>query len=294
MGIELKNDVLSICVKAEGAELCSIVLLANNTEFMWQAGSEWSKHSPILFPIVGTLKDGEYVHNGNKYNLSRHGFARDREFQVLAQTEDAVTFQLLYDEDSLAIYPFKFDLSVHYQLQDATLTVCYEVRNLDDDTMYFSIGAHPAFKVPIQSHLGFQDYQLSIDIPSEQSLPISIYPLTEAGLTKVVGMPYLKSHQQVIPLHPDLFKKDAMVFKGMKAAVISLESTMDNRKLTFVYTGFPYLGLWNAYGAPFVCIEPWAGITDSEQATGILKEKEGINALAPGGKWEASWMVGLA
>ncbi len=289
--IKINNGVVAASFFEKGAELCSLVLLASQTEYIWQAGEEWPKHSPILFPIVGTLKNGHFQHKGHCYSLSRHGFARDSIFQVLYKKEDEVAFSLLSNKNSLAIYPFMFELRVYYKLQGATLNVRYEVYNLDTDSLYFSLGAHPAFKVPIEEHLDFNDYHLTIEMPEEQALPIILYPLTAEGLTQMEGVPYLKSHREVIRLNPELFRKDAMVFKNLHSAVVRLESPLSDRKLAMQYTGFPYLGLWNTYGASFLCIEPWAGITDNEGATGILFEKEGINKLAPNEMWTASWML---
>lgn len=291
--IQLNNGVVAASFLAKGAELCSLVLLATQTEYIWQAGEEWPKHSPILFPIVGTLKNGQYEHKGHSYSLNRHGFARDSIFQVLYKKEDEVAFCLLSNENSLSVYLFKFELRVYYQLQGTTLNVRYEVYNLDKDRLYFSLGAHPAFKVPIEPHLDFQDYHLTIEVPQEQTLPIMLYPLTAEGLTQMEGVPFIKAHREVIRLHPALFRKDAMVFKSLYSAVVRLESPSGDRKLALQYTGFPYLGLWNTYGASFVCIEPWAGITDNEGATGVLADKEGINVLEPNAMWTANWMLSI-
>lgn len=289
--LETENAKAQFLLK--GAELCSLYNKINDTEYMWSGDPLfWNKFSPILFPIVGTLQSDRYLHQDKHYTLSRHGFARDMDFTVVVQTVDQVTFLLDATADTLSVYPFRFKLYIQYALVGTVLTTTYIVENVEATPMFFSIGAHPAFKVPLAPHLDFTDYQLSFNIEDEKTkLPIPIYPLNNQGLLTDNETPFLQSTTQSIHLDKSLFSKDALIFKSFDAATIRIHSSKDEKALKFTYSGFPYLGIWSKYGADFVCIEPWNGITDHESATGILSEKEGIIHLLPQQVWEGKWQV---
>lgn len=289
----ISNDIIQIVVSSKGAELSSLILLEHGKEYIWQKGAEWPKSSPLLFPIVGSLKDGSYKYKGKDYSLSRHGFARDMEFSLLAQTSNSMTFGIQSSDETKAIYSFDFDLRVQYTLVLDRVEIAYEVHNIGTETMYFSIGAHPAFKVPLSNEHAFEDYELTITIDSSSALPIMLYPLTEDGLTQKNGQVYLTEKVNKIALTQDLFKQDALVFKGIDAATISIGSTKSDHSVTVHYAGFPFLGIWNKSGAAFVCIEPWCGITDSELSTGDIVEKEGIIPLETEQKWRNEYYISV-
>ncbi|MBQ9499361.1 MAG: aldose 1-epimerase family protein, partial [Bacteroidaceae bacterium] len=145
--IELKNEQLTIRVAEKGAELQS-VKDADGREYMWQAGPEWSRHSPILFPIVCSVNDNTYRVDGKEYHLSRHGFARDAEFTVVSQSPQKVTLALHDSEDTLKVYPYHFNLAISYKLEGPKIQVIWHVENTDCREIHFQIGGHPAFNVP--------------------------------------------------------------------------------------------------------------------------------------------------
>ena len=156
----LENNVLSVKVNSFGAELCSVFSKETNIEYIWQADETvWARHAPNLFPIVGKLKDGEFIYQSKSYQLSQHGFARDSEFICIEQAEDYLFFELRASEQSLRIYPFHFSFQIKYKLIGNDLEISYSVLNPDNCDLYFSFGAHPAFNCPLQKDELFEDYE---------------------------------------------------------------------------------------------------------------------------------------
>lgn len=294
--VVLQNEFLKAAILPKGAELCSLVQWSSDTEFMWQADpAVWGKHSPILFPIVGSLKNGNYQYEGKSYQMGRHGFARDMDFVVTKQDSNLAVFELQSSATTLLSYPFAFVLRVCYELIGHSLQVRYEVQNIDQQNILFSIGGHPAFRVPIEDNADFESYSLQVAISESCALPIYCYPLSPDGLL-LSGQekPYLLDTITTIPLQRTLFKSDALVFKGIQSAAISLIDQHNQTRWTLDYQNFPYLGLWNKFGADFLCVEPWCGITDTDNTAGILQHKEGIIALQPADTWSAAWRIHIA
>ncbi|UPK67914.1 aldose 1-epimerase family protein [Chitinophaga filiformis] len=283
---ELKNEKLRVVVAEKGAELQNIVRTDLGQEYLWHAGPEWAKKSPVLFPIVGTLKNNTYTYKGKSYTLGRHGFARDKVFTLTEQTDHQLIFALKDTADTLEVYPFHFSFHVIYSIHDTSLKVTYLVENTGKDTMYFSVGAHPAFKVPLTEGTGYEDYYLSFNEEENDG----VWPLSADGLIELTPEPFLvKTHK--LPLKHSLFYNDALVFKTLASNSIELKSDKSPRGLKLKYDGFPYMGIWAAKDADFVCIEPWNGIADSVNASGEITGKEGIHILEKGKHFERSWTV---
>ena len=283
----IENDQLKIQIAAKGAELKSIVHKQHGLEYLWQGDPAfWAKSSPVLFPIVGQLKHNSYRHNGNTYHLPRHGFAREKNFSIADQREDAITFQLQSDEETMAVYPFPFLFSIVYTLEREELTVTYHVQNTGKEDLLFSVGGHPAFRVPLAEGTTYNDYQLLFD-QQEQS---GRWPISPDGLIENSPQPFLQQTRH-LPLTKDLFAKDAVVMKYLRSEAVRLTSDKTPHGLSFSFEGFPFLGIWAAPGADFVCIEPWCGIADSVDADGELETKEGINRMEPGETFSVSWRV---
>ena len=282
----IRNDDLRVEISAQGAELQSIYNKHTKLEYLWNGQDVWPKRSPVLFPIVGELKNKTYSYKGKSYSLSRHGFARDQLFTVSEHEEHTVTFTLTDSQESLAVYPFPFDFSIRYTIDGNELYVVYEVRNTGDEAMYFSVGGHPAFNLPLTDNIDFDDYYLVFSrVENAERYPISAEGLIE---TQPVAMPY---YEDKLPLRRSLFYEDALVFKHLQSVSVTLESDKSDHGLTLFFEGFPYLGIWNKKDANFLCIEPWCGIADSVTASGELTEKEGIVMLPPGEVFERQWSV---
>lgn len=280
----LENEKVKMAVLPLGAELCSLYHKQHRLQYMWQAGEAWKKHSPVLFPMVGQLKDNTYTHLGSTYSLPRHGFAREKEFKVVKRDTQAVTFRLLSDANTLKTFPFSFQFDIQYQLIASELTITYFVTNTGHEKMYFSVGAHPAFRVPLDLRDRYDDYFLEFD----QAEHSGRWPLKE-GLIDVAPTPFFS--EQKIQLTKELFSQDALVFKKINSSKIHLRSFKHPHGLTVSVNQCPYLGLWAARGADFICIEPWQGIADSIHSSGILEEKEGILALEAGAAYTNQWGI---
>lgn len=284
----IQNQYLKVGVASKGAELQEIYSLTTNLHYLWSGDANfWGKKSPILFPIVGGLKNNEYTYKGQTYKLTRHGFARDMEFELVQQDEHSLVLKLSHSNETLKLYPFKFDLLVNYTVEKNTIRCTYNVINTDEnEDMLFSIGAHPAFHVPLLCTTKFGDWHLQFS--QQENAPI--YPLTNEGLIKQNAIPFLQNAQH-LSLKKELFYTDALVFKQLKSNEIKLQSEIAENGFTFRFSQFPYFGIWAAKDAPFVCLEPWCGIADNEHTSGKLEEKEGIISLAASKIFSQFWEV---
>lgn len=287
MDIRIENERLKVKVHSKGAELFSVVNVGTGKEYMWSGDPAfWSKTSPVLFPIVGTLKDDKYILDGRTYTLSRHGFARDLEFDVQQPANDRAVFTLNSSPDTLEKYPFDFSLTITYSLHENFLNVEYAVGNKSAQDMFFSLGAHPAFKVPLMDGTKYGDNYLEFN----QTETSPRWPISDNGLIEENPIPFLVGTSR-INLNKELFYKDAIVLKHLKSNVVSLKATTHSHGLDFHFDGFPYLGLWAARNADFVCIEPWCGIADSVGHNQDLTMKEGIEKISPDNLWKRMWKV---
>ncbi len=280
----IQNHTLSISVKHHGAELCS--LKRGDTEYMWQGDpAHWVRQSPVLFPIIGELKSDEFYFKGKNYGMKRHGLARNLPFTLLEQTDNSLIFSLKSNEATLENYPFPFELQINYKLTDSQLTVGYTVINSNDETIYFSIGGHPAFNVPLNISEKRSDYQLVFNKP-ENALTQQLTDGLRNGVTKLI-----LDNENTIDITDDLFEEDALVFHNLNSTSVSIQKG-NTKKLTFDFTGFPYLGIWSSSRtAPFVCIEPWCGVADHISHNQQIAEKEGIVTLAGQSVFERSYSI---
>jgi len=279
MKTTIANDFLTASILHKGAELCS--LKTSDIEYMWEGNPTfWGKHSPILFPIVGTLKNKSYDFENKQYQMFRHGFARDLNFDLIAKSNTEVSFSLKNSESSFLIYPFEFELIVTYILDHKKLIIQYDVRNFSNKTMPFSIGAHPAFSLKND----FNSYTL--DFEHDQLLE---YHLLEGDLlsdkTEKIELVDKKMH-----LNYDLFRNDALVFKQLKSKTIAI-AEHGNPFLRINFSQFPNLGIWTKKDAPFICLEPWFGFADETTSSGKIIEKNGIILLNKKSEWQAEFDI---
>jgi len=284
--ITLTNNELVIVINEKGAELQSIQ--HNDVEYLWQANAKyWGKHSPVLFPIVGELKNGNYIFKNKEYKLPRHGFARDKVFDAKQKDSSGVLFTLKSDKETFSIYPFEFIFQVEYEIKANELVCTYHVQNINDHKMYFSVGGHPAFNVPLNKNLSYTDYFLQFENDDELKKYLLQNGLLN-GETETIQL-----NNKALQLKPELFYKDAIVLKHINSKTITLKTNKNAAGLKFNFEGFPYFGIWAAKDAPFVCLEPWCGVADNIHHDNNLKTKEGINELAAGKTWSRTWSVEL-
>lgn len=269
MTVTLLNSNLTAKINTIGAELFSLV--SNGKEYIWEGNPAfWGKHSPVLFPIVGTLKNNTYTYNTISYQLSRHGFARDTEFKLIDKKESSAIFSIQSNEETLKVYPFNFELQIIYTLEDNNLHIQYKVINKGNVLMPFSIGAHPALALPG----AFENYSMEFEI--EEPL---VYNLLENDLISN-NTKTLSTIENKVALNYPLFENDALIFKTLKSNYLTI---FEHQKplIRMHYKDFPHLGIWTKNNAPFLCIEPWFGYSDSTESTGNIMEKEGIQILEP-------------
>lgn len=278
MIMKLENQQIAVVIHSSGAELCNLKLKQDDTEYMWQADpAYWGRHAPVLFPIVGRLVDDEYIMDGQIYHLPSHGFARNMEFEVIEQGGKHAKFQFTANDETLQYYPRRFELIIGYTLNGSECVIEYKVKNKDNKEMYFSIGAHPGFRCPLQSDESFEDYYLEFS----QKETVYKYILEQGLLSKRTEM--VLNDDNIIPLSYDLFKEDALIFKTLQSNAVMLKSRKSSKTVTVKFSGFPYHGIWSKPGgnAPFICIEPWYGIADTVGGDKQFTHKEGILSLQP-------------
>ncbi|WP_086444448.1 aldose 1-epimerase family protein [Candidatus Enterococcus lemimoniae] len=277
MTVQIENEFLIATIAEDGAELISLKSKKNNIEYIWQGDPAfWGRHAPVLFPVVGRLKDDQYTYQNQTYLMSQHGFARDSLFNVIEHGTELVSLSLKSNKETKKVYPFDFELILSYLLEEDNLVVRYQVENTGASDMYFSIGGHPAFNVPLESGLTFDDYYLSFS-PKKSRTQIPL-----AGPFADFEHKTLGQTNTSLDIRRELFKEDAIIFETKGANAFTIETDEGAHSISLSYTDMPYVGIWSPYPqeAPFVCIEPWCGIADEVNATGNLVDKKGINTLA--------------
>jgi len=284
--ITLENDYIKVSLAAKGAELQGLFSKETKLEYLWNANPKyWAKHSPVLFPIVGSLKNNSFIYQGKHYESPRHGFARDNVFNFEKISESEGIFTLTQNADTLRTYPFYFELKLKYQLIDRKLKLTYEVKNTGTSELLFSIGAHPAFAVPNTPDTVYEDYYLSFNADEQ----LTYWKLEDGLVANETKNIALNAHK--LKLTHELFYNDALVFKNLQSNSISLLNTKNDNGLHFNFEEFPFFGIWAAPDAPFVCLEPWCGVADGVNHNQELSGKEGIIKLGAGETWSRFWEV---
>lgn len=284
---QIKNSQLTVEIADHGAELVS-VKDAQGKEYLWQADPKyWGRHSPILFPIVGSLWNGVYHVGGKDYPLSRHGFARDMDFHLIAKGDEQVVFALHDSAETLEKYPFHFNLAVSYRLKDNQLHVVWHVENTDDKTIWFQVGGHPAFNVPDMK----QGEALHGRLRFDNVEPIRRF-LAGQGCLDRARHEEVKTENGVWAFDTHSFDSDALVFDHSQIRKIELLHA-EGKAVVTVQTKAPALGIWSPGGkdAPFICIEPWYGVTDVDGFDGELRDKYLVNQLLPGSSFMSEYVI---
>jgi galactose mutarotase-like enzyme len=284
----IKNNFFEITVKNSGAELCSIKSQKTLHEFMWSGNPDvWASTSPVLFPIVGGLKNNSYCYKGNWYHLNRHGFIRNNQaVELTDKKNDRLTFVLRSNEQTIELYPFEFEFQISYQLIGNQIVVNNEVLNTGQHTMFFSVGAHPAFACPFFEGESYEDYFLEFE---HKELAKTWLLDSNGQLNNETKM--LLENSNVLPLKRNMFDNDALILKHLNSNKVSLKSKNHNKSITIDFNGFPFLGIWAKPGANYICLEPWCGIADYTNSNQELTEKEGIMSLESGKSFKVSYTI---
>lgn len=287
MNYSIENNFVKVSVNSKGAELFSYFNKNLNTEYLWQANPKfWGKHAPILFPVIGKMFNDTIKVEGKNYPMTKHGFARDMEFEMRKHQTESIEFVLCSTAQTKEFFPFDFELVVTYELKGATLTTNFTVKNKGAEKMYFSIGGHPAFNCPIEKN----------DIPENCFIEFSSVEKDDKVLINTDGYrngKIIKDYINgtTISLTKDIFKDDALIFLNLKSKELSIRSTNSKKNLKFSHKGFPHLGIWAPVGAPFVCLEPWHGVCDAEGYKGELKDRFGSVGLEPQKEYICSYSI---
>ena len=288
----LKNDILTIQVRKHGAELSSI--RKGETEYLWQADPAfWGRHSPVLFPIVGSVWEKRYRVAGKEYEMGQHGFARDMDFSFVDGNDAEVRYRLESSEETLAKYPFPFVLEIAYKLEGGRLDVIWEVYNKGTEDLYFQIGAHPAFYYPDYDPQTAERGFLSFD----RSQGLECIRIKEKGCVDVhTKYPLMVPQDGLMPLTRDTF--DAIDTILLEDAQIRRVTLHRNDGTPWLSLGFeaPVVGIWSppAKNAPFICLEPWYGRCDRAGYEGDYRDKDWINRLSPGEKFSSVYTIEIA
>jgi len=284
----IQNKMLKVVISPVAAELKSIKDGAGN-EYLWQGDPEyWKKQAVNLFPYIGRLTEGCYTHNGKRYEMNRHGFLPESEMSVEAAYEDYVCFLLRESQKTLVAYPFTFELRIKYKLEDNRINITFEVLNTGKECMYFGIGGHPGFRVPLDSGLSFDDYYLEF---SEKSEP-TLIGLSEACYPNGTDKKYSLKDEKIIPLYHGLFDNDAIMFRDMPRKV-TLKSDKGNKAVAVTYPDMQFIAFWHPVkkDAPFVCIEPWTSLPSRDGILEDLATQPDLISLEPGKQYSNTWTI---
>lgn len=282
---QIKNHMMSLTVAEHGAEITSIQL--EGIERMWDADPAfWGRTAPVLFPIVGALKDNLYRYEGQTYSMGQHGFARDMDFALTDQTEDKLEFTLSDNEETYEKYPFHFQLQIIYEIFQNQCRVTWKVKNMDDKTMYFQIGGHPAFACPCEGGMIRDDYSVRAG-----ESPLLEVAFLENGLLSNEK----ELHSNEFVLEEDTFARDAFILQNETIGHLELVNHLSNQVKVRVSADVPAWGIWSTADkkAPFVCLEPWYGRCDKEDFEGELSEREYMQSLESGEEFTGGYLMEL-
>ena len=287
----IRNEFLTVCAKEAGAELQSL-LGADGTEYLWQGDARyWSDRALNIFPYVARLNEGKYYLDGRLHEMAIHGIAPYRCFTVTENDGKRMVFELRSDEKTYAEYPRSFVFRIVYALEGKTLNVSFQCDNLDEKTMYFGLGGHPGFNVPLSGGRKFEDYRLRF---AEVCEPYRVGFTADCFVTHE-DTPFKLEKGTVLNLRHDLFDDDAIVLRNM-AREVTLECGEDGHAVTVRYPGMQYLGLWHwpKTDAPYICIEPWCSLPADAGSITVFEEQRDLIALEPGKTYTNDWSITIS
>ena len=287
--VTLQNEFLKVQISPKGAQLTSVYNKLNNTEHLWQGDPAiWGYQAPNLFPVVGGCYNNEILVDGQTYPMERHGFARTSEFAIHDCSDVHAKFSLGHSESTRLAYPYKFTFQVLYDLFDSELRVSYKVINQDEGTIFFSVGAHPAFNIPFFNGEKYDDYYIEF----EQEEELVKHLLTDEGYFNGQTETVVQNGSK-LNLSKDLFNQGALVFKQLFSRELLIKNHTTPNFISLTFPHFESLGIWAAPGADFVCIEPWLGYADNIGTPVDFRNKEGIKALEHGHVFEVDYTIGI-
>ena len=283
----IQNETLKVGINSRGGEIWSIV--KDGTEYLWQGDTKyWGDRAFNLFPYIARLTDGKYTLDGKTYQMTIHGFVNYSELTLEEQTAEKLVFTLKESGETLEKYPYNFVYRLTYTLLGNKLEVKFTVVNPNEKPMYFGVGGHPGFNVPLEKGLGFEDYYLEFD---EAVTPVRV-GFSETCFLNGEDKAYELADGKRIPLAHDLFDDDAIVLTKMSRAV-TLKSDKSTKSVHVEYPQMDYLGIWHMphTDAPYVCIEPWSSLPSRQDVVEDLATQQNLIALPAGETYENRWTI---
>ncbi|HMB01250.1 MAG TPA: aldose 1-epimerase family protein [Spirochaetota bacterium] len=275
MVYNISNDFFTAGIAEKGAELKSLKNRQTAQEYIWQPrNGYWPGSAPVLFPVVGMLKDNKYKFKDREYYMPKHGFAKDSIFVPESIKKDTLTLSLTATAATKKLYPFNFKLVITFSLNNSGLTVTATVKNPDNSALYFSIGAHPALNIDLDN-TSMQNYFIEFEKPETSKRYAA-----QNGLMKTKPEPFLRKTRYIF-INENIFNRDALVFKNLRSKFVTVKNKQLDYAVTVDTGHAPWLGIWSQPGAPFLCIEPWFGYPDKTDSTYNFKRKTGIIKLKP-------------
>ncbi len=282
------NDIMRVAIDSLGAQMMSITA-ADGTEYLWSGDAAyWRNRAPNLFPYVGRLTEDSYTFHGQRYEMTRHGFANRSQFIPVVEEDSRMILGLADSGETRKIYPFAFAFSVSYELEGSTLHIVYAVENRTRETMYFGLGGHPGFRVPLEAGKAFEDYRLEFARPCRPSRVL----LSEHYMTSGREVPYPLEDGKRLSLRHDLFDDDAVILDHMDKTV-TLSAGEGSRGVRLSIPQMRYLGVWHKphSDAPFVCLEPWVSLPSRQDVVEEFSQQGDLVALAPGETYVNPWSI---
>lgn len=284
MTYEIQKNGLRATVDSLGAQLVSLCG-EDDFEYLWTGDPNyWAGHAPVLFPIVGALRQGKTKIGGEWFEMGQHGFARRREFTLKEHRADMISLCLSSDFETKKLYPFEFRLTVTYTLKDRAVETAFSVENIGEKTLPFAIGGHPGFNIPVNEAAGFEDYSILFEKPETQACPTIV---AGEALIDPQKTAYRLENEREIPLSHSLFYQDALIFENLQSQKVAVVNRKTGKGVELSFGGFPLLGIWSAKNdGPYVCLEPWTGCATRTDEGDEFEQKKDMTFLPAGGRTE--------
>ena len=284
----IKNDKIEVSVEDLGAQMRSIKD-ATGKEYLWQGDEKyWNGSAPNLFPYIARLTEGKYILKGRTYEMPKHGFLRNSVLKLKEKTQTKMVFSLTDSEETYKMYPYHFEIKVKYELFENELKVSYNVANKDKKVMYFGVGGHPGFQVPVEKELSFEDYFIEFAKGTDMKRVGMSEDCFVTG--KYEAFPLEENRR--LYLHHNLFDDDAIILKDAPSKVV-LASEKGSARIEMETRHLEYLGIWHkpASDAPYVCIEPWSSLPSKKDIIEDLEKQDNLVSLKPDGYYTGFFKV---
>ena len=284
----ISNDFLKVTIDTLGAQLQSITA-ADGTEYLWYGDKTyWGSRATNLFPYVGRLTEGSYLCNGKRYSMTQHGFAKRMEFTVTEQTEQKIILTLTDNEETRECFPFRFAFSLIYELDGATVRYTYHVENHGENTMYFGLGGHPGFRLPLEDGKTFEDYRLTFARPCHPGRALLSPAYQMSGVETLFPL----ENDTTLFMRHALFDDDAIILHHFEKTV-TLSAGEGTRGVTLHMPKMNYLGIWHAVktDAPFVCLEPWVSLPSRDGVIEDFSQQSDLVSLDAGKIYSNEWSI---